>query len=113
MHGEVGRKSQSGRRSRKHMDILIFFFPLFSFVSFALFFVCPSSDSQIELQLQQHLMLGNRLMKEKFIVRIFIFKASFQAHAERLQLEGESRLSAAIKISPNVSAIRDNRVGDP
>lgn len=78
MHGEVGRKSQSGRRSRKHMDILIFFFfPIFSFVSFALFFVCPSSDSQIELQLQQHLMLGNRLMKEKFIVRIFIFKASF------------------------------------
>lgn len=52
-------------------------------------------------------------MKKKFIVCIFIFKASFQAHAERLQLEGESRLSAAIKISPNVSAIRDNRVGDP
>lgn len=52
-------------------------------------------------------------MKEKFIVCIFIFKASFQSHAERLQLEGESRLSAAIKISPNVSAIRDNRVGDP
>lgn len=112
MQREVGRKSEIGRQSRKHMDILIFF-SHFLICLICTFFVCPSSDSQIELQLQQHRMLGNRLMKEKFIVCIFIFKASFQSHAERLQLEGESRLSAAVKISPNVSAIRDNRVGDP
>lgn len=112
MQREVGRKSEIGRQSRKHMDSLIFF-SHFLICLICTFFVCPSSDSQIELQLQRHLMLGNRLMKEKFIVCIFIFKASFQSYAERLQLEGESRLSAAVKISPNVSAIRDNRVGDP
>lgn len=113
MQGEVGRKSESGRQSRKHMDILIFFSPHFLICLICTFFVCPSSDSQIELQPQPHLMLGTRLMKAKFIVCIFIFKASFQAHAERLQLEGESRPSAAVKIAPNVSAIRGNRVGDP
>lgn len=110
------RESWEEKRERKtaygHFN-LFFFSPHFLICLICTFFVRPSSDSQIELQPQRHLMLGTRLMKEKFIVCIFIFKASFQSHAERLQLEGESRLSAAVKISPNVSAIRDNRVGDP
>lgn len=68
--------------------------------NFFFFFFSLSFPLIARLSSNRHPVHGNRLMKEKFIAGPFIFKASFQSDTKRLQLEGESRPSVAVKISP-------------
>lgn len=85
----------------KRMDIFFYLLHIFSFLSFAFFLFFSLSFPLIaRLSSNRHPVHGNRLMKEKFIAGPFIFKASFQSDTKRLQLEGESRPSVAVKICP-------------
>lgn len=107
--GERRRQQLVGKVRRKDMEAMgIFIFSYFLISPFLL--LCPSSDLARSALASY---AWEQINEGEIHCGVFIFKASFQSHAERLQLEGESRLSAAIKMSPSVSVMRDDHVRDP
>lgn len=107
--GERRRQKLVGKVTGKDMEAMDIF-TFFIFSHFSLFLLCPSSDLARSALASY---AWEQINEGEIHCGVFIFKASFQSHAERLQLEGESRLSAAIKMSPSVSVMRDDHVRDP